>query len=65
MIPDVTLKSRKDPPLGAYWVGDWVRFSVPKRPAFAEVDDRLWRIHEIGVNINDLDSEEIRLTVAA
>lgn len=64
IIPDVTLKSREEPPLGAYWVGDWVRFAIPKRPSFSEVDGVRMRIYEISVSLNDLDTEEVRLTVA-
>lgn len=65
VIPDVSLKSGKEPPLGAYWVGDWVRFLIPNRPAFRHVHNQLLRINEISVTLNDLDTEDIRLTVAS
>ncbi len=65
VIPEVLLRSGREPDLGAYWVGDWVRFAVPNRPSFGHVDDALWRINEISVTLNDLDREEVRLTVAS
>lgn len=64
IIPDVTLRSGKEPPLGAYGLGDWVKFTIPGRPAFANVHGTHQRIQEIAVNLNDMDTEEIRLTVA-
>lgn len=64
LIPNVVLRSGDEPPLGAYWVGDWVRFSIPNRPSFTEVNDRKMRIHQINVSLSDLDTEEVRLTVA-
>lgn len=64
VIPDVALRPGMEPGVGTYWVGDWVRFSVPNRPSFKNIDGRAWRIHEIAVDINDMDSEDVRLTVA-
>jgi hypothetical protein len=64
IIPDVALKSRDEPPLGAYWIGDWVPFAIPNRPSFAHMDNQRFRIHEINATLNDLDTEDIRLTVA-
>lgn len=64
IIPDVTLRSGKEPPLGAYSLGDWVKFNIPGRPAFANVHNTHQRIQEIAVSLNDMDTEEIRLTVA-
>ena len=64
VIPEVTLRSGKEPPLGAYWLGDWVRFDIPNRSAFATVHNQLLRIVQIQVSLNDLDTEEVRLTVA-
>jgi hypothetical protein len=62
-IPDVVLDGTKEPHLGAYWIGDWVRFSVPKRPAFAILNGQTWRINQIDVTIDQNDHEEIRLKV--
>lgn len=64
IIPDVTLRSGKEPPLGAYGLGDWVKFNIPGRPAFANIHNTHQRIQEIAVSLNDMDTEEIRLTVA-
>ena len=64
VIPNVVLRSGKEPPLGAYWIGDWVRFSLPNRPTFASLHNRLLRVVGISVSLNDLDTEEVRLTVA-
>ena len=62
-IPEVVLYGHMEPNIGAYWIGDWVRFSVPDRPAFTPLNGRKWRINEISVNISAEDHEEVRLKV--
>ncbi len=61
-IPEVTLDGAAQPSLGAYWVGDRVRFAVAD-PAFAELDGQTWRINELNVAIDENDRETVRLKV--
>ncbi len=61
-IPKVTLDGRLDPQLGAYWIGDRVRFAVDD-PSFDLLDDRSWRINEIAVSVNENHAETITLQV--
>lgn len=62
-IPDVTLDGTQDPPLGAYWIGDRVRFQVDAGPVFGALSDQVWRINEIDVTLDDNDHEAISLAV--
>lgn len=64
VIPEISLKSGQAPPLGAYWIGDWLPISIPNRPLFAQVHNTNWRVLKINANLNDLDTEDVRLTVA-
>ena len=61
-IPKVTLNGGLEPQLGAYWLGDRVRFSVEDE-AFALIDGRSWRIDEIAVQVNAEHGENITLQV--
>lgn len=61
-IPRVTLNGRIEPQLGAYWIGDRVRFDVDDE-AFALLDGRSWRINDIQVRVDDNHDENIQLQV--
>jgi hypothetical protein len=63
-VPDIVLDGRRGVPLGAYWIGDTVRFAVPNRPALAQLNGQEWRIAQITVDVNENDDEEITLRVA-
>lgn len=62
-IPEVTIDGTQDPPLGAYWIGDQVRFTVDNQPAFSPIDGQTWRIDEIDVSVDANDHEDITLKV--
>jgi hypothetical protein len=62
-VPDIVLDGRKDPALGAYWIGDVVRFSVPQRSSFAVLNGQKWKINQITSNPDAEDGEEIILKV--
>ncbi len=62
-IPDITLDGLKNPPLGSYWLGDRVRFSVPQRASFSTLDGQTWRINEIQITPDQEDGEEVQLKV--
>jgi len=49
--------------LGAYWIGDRVRFAVPNRPSLAQLNGQSWRIGQIDVSINENDYEQVTLKV--
>ncbi len=65
MIPSVTLDGTQQPFLGAYWIGDRVRFAVDtdRYPAFALLDGQTWRINEISCQLDDTDHENITVKV--
>lgn len=62
-IPDIVLDGSRGVPLGAYWIGDRVRFAVPNRPSLAQLNGQTWRIGQIDVSINENDYEQVTLKV--
>ena len=64
-IPAVRLDGSQEPFLGAYWIGDRVRFAVDTQryPAFGLISSQQWRINEITCDISDTDREDITVKV--
>ena len=62
-IPDITLDGLKDPPMGAYGIGDRIRFSVPDRTSFAALNGQTWRLNEYTLTPDAEDGEEVQLKV--
>jgi len=64
VIPDITLQSRTNPPLGEYWIGDRVKLAIPGRSSFGHLDGQMVRINEIDVSVDNNDHETISVKVS-